>query len=141
MYYDEIGSNYNQAEVAHGSWSRGREASLPAGRATDTQGDKEDLSFSSILQELATLARVMREEVLDASGRLRRDISLREVRETFVATANLLSIIAKSQETLDRSNNINLFQTALIDTLQELDLETKGNFLDSFDRRLEQLMA
>lgn len=103
--------------------------------------DDENLNFSSLLRELAALARLMREEVLDSNGKLRRDVSLREARETFVASANLITLIAKSQETLDRAHNVSLFQKALVESLRELDAKTKGDFLYMFDRKLDELMA
>lgn len=111
--------------------SRQRESSKPAAST----------NFTSLLQELAHLASLMRDEVIDKStGKLSRDVSLREARETLTASANLLSLIARNQELTERAANIAVFQNALVIALGELDSEMKGNFLQKFDNALESLL-
>lgn len=111
--------------------SRQRESSKPAAST----------NFNSLLQELAHLASLMRDEVIDKStGKLNREVSLREARETLTASANLLSLIARNQELTERAANIAVFQNALVIALGELDSETKGNFLQKFDNALESLL-
>lgn len=129
------------ASMFYEEFYKGGEAHPVTNRtAVPVRYELEDTSFNSLLKELAMMARVMREEVLDGSGGLKGDVSLREARETFVASANLLSIIARNQELAEKGHNISLFQTALVESLRELDAEIKGRFLDKFERRLSSLV-
>ena len=114
---------------------------VPGFGSSDVVRPAASTNFNSLLAELAHLASLMRDEVVDkTTGKLNREVSLREARETLIASSNLLSLIARNQELTERATNIAVFQNALVMALGELDNEMKGNFLQKFDAALEKLL-
>ena len=125
---------FNPNEVGHDHMERGRIPSngTPPAKAWTT----EDL-----LTELTQLARMMSEEIRDERGRMRDDVTLRDVRETATVSRDLLTLLARNQELFARNRSIEVIQSAVVEALKELDVKGRTQFLEAFDRHVEVFSA
>lgn len=94
-----------------------------------------------LLSELTQLAQMMSREIKDDQGRLRGDVTLRDVRETATVSRDLLTLLARNQELFARNRSIDIIQSAVVEALKELDAKGRTQFLEAFDRHVELFSA
>lgn len=102
--------------------------------------ERKQKSFEEVLEDLTHLVDLMRAEVMDqTTGRLKKDVLLRDVADTIKMTKELLMMASRLQEQLVQSKSISVLTTALREALKGIDVEQRTHFLEIFDRQVELL--
>lgn len=126
---------FDPSAVGHEHVERG-------GKLPSAAGPREKVwTTEDLLNELTQLAQMMSREIRDEQGRMRGDVTLRDVRETATVSRDLLTLLARNQELFARNRSIDIIQSAVVESLKELDAKGRTQFLEAFDRHVEIFSA
>jgi len=112
----------------------------PTNVGNDYDAPKE-MTLQETISELTALARKMRRAVINPdTNEFREGMPLREVKEAMLASTTLLGTIARNEKVLAASLNFSILRSAIEDTLEELEAEGKGLFIEKFRSNVRRMV-
>ena len=98
-------------------------------------------SSEEVLLDLRELVQGMKRSITDANGELKEGIALREARETITAAISLVQTIDKMTKPMTMDKTLQVFQEAVVVTLQDMGAEYEEAFLSLFQEHLSRLAS
>lgn len=111
----------------------------PAGTPDTSPAPHEQADIHSLMDSALQLSHAMQSRLLNPDGTMKKDVPVREGKEAVASISTLLGMILRNKTSLEDQKQQQQFDAAVLEVLEEMDLELRTTFLDRLQVKINKL--
>ena len=99
---------------------------------------EEDIDLETLVQSQLRSAVSLKNSYFNGNGSIKQGTSGRDAKDALASCQQIINVLMKQQEQLDRNSRLMKMENILIACVQDLPEETKNKFLSQVSQQLEE---